>query len=116
LLDLGVTARFDGRDRALMSYALSFAGTPIFSHATFLLVSLVCLLALLRRRRAVDIAMGCLILSALAFTVSFFAISIACDYRYLYFLDLAALTGVVYLSGDVEEFVSNRLARMRAGR
>jgi hypothetical protein len=29
--------------------------------------------------------------------LSFYVISIACDYRYLYFLDLAAMTGLLKL-------------------
>jgi hypothetical protein len=37
---------------------------------------------------------------ALGFAASFLVISIACDYRYLYFLDLAAMTGVLYLALD----------------
>jgi hypothetical protein len=31
---------------------------------------------------------------------SFFIISIACDYRYLYFTDLAALAGLIYAAVD----------------
>src|SRR5262249_10137140 len=116
LRELELNIRFDARDRALTSYALAFAGTPVLSHATFLLVALACLFVLLRRRSAVDVAIACLILSALAFTLSFFVISIACDYRYLYFLDIAALVGTAYLSGDLEEFVSRHLARSKAGR
>ena len=34
-------------------------------------------------------------IAALAFALSFFVVSIACDYRYLYFLDLAAMTGAL---------------------
>ena len=37
---------------------------------------------------------------SLAFAASFFVISIACDYRYLYLLDMAAITGVLYLALD----------------
>jgi len=111
LRDLGMTARFDGRDRALTSYAFAYAGTPVLSHATFLLLSIICLFVLLRRRSPVDIAMACLILSALAFTLSFFVISIACDYRYLYFLDVAALAAVTYLSTDAEALVLRLLRR-----
>ena len=37
---------------------------------------------------------------ALAFAASFFVISIACDYRYLYLLDVAGITGVLYLAAD----------------
>jgi hypothetical protein len=110
LRDQGMTVRFDARDRALTSYALAYAGTPILSHATYLVVSLFCLLVLLRRRAPADIAIAGLILSAYIFTLSFFVISIACDYRYLYYLDVAALVALVYLSTDMEEFVSGCLA------
>ena len=47
--------------------------------------------------------MAALIASALAFTASFFVISISCDYRYLYFLDLSALAALFYLSLDTRE-------------
>ena len=33
--------------------------------------------------------------AALLFALSFFVVSIACDYRYMYFLDLAAMTGAI---------------------
>jgi hypothetical protein len=36
----------------------------------------------------------------MAFAASFFIISIACDYRYLYFADLAALAGLLYAAVD----------------
>ena len=55
---------------------------------------------LLWRREPADIAMAALIGGALAFAASFFVISIACDYRYLYLLDAAAITGVLYLALD----------------
>jgi hypothetical protein len=38
--------------------------------------------------------------AALMFAGSFLVISLACDYRYLYFLDLSAITGVLYLALD----------------
>jgi hypothetical protein len=41
-----------------------------------------------------------MLLASLAFTASFFVISIACDYRYLYALDLAALASLFYLALD----------------
>jgi hypothetical protein len=115
LSELGLKVRVDERDRALTAYALAFAGTPVLSHATFLLVSLICLFALLRRRSAVDIAMAGLVLSALVFTLSFFVISIACDYRYLYFLDVAGLVALAYLATDAEAFVSRLLRRREHG-
>ena len=37
---------------------------------------------------------------SLAFAASFFVVSVACDYRYLYPLDLAAITGLLYAALD----------------
>ena len=109
LHELGLKTRFDARDRALMAYGLMFAGTPVFAHATYLLLSLVCFIVLLLRRRPADLAIAGLLLSAFAFTLSFFLISIACDYRYLYFLDVAALVSAAYLSTDAGDWLRSRL-------
>ena len=49
---------------------------------------------------AADLAVIGLMLAALSFAASFFVISLACDYRYLYLLDLAALVGLVYWALD----------------
>ena len=43
-----------------------------------------------------DIVMIGLQLAGVAFAASFFIISIACDYRYLYFTDVAAMAGLIY--------------------
>jgi hypothetical protein len=116
LRELRMNARFDARDRALTSYALAYAGTPVLSHATYLVVSLFCLLALLRRRTPADIAIAGLVLSAFVFTLSFFVISIACDYRYLYFLDVTALLAAAYLSSDAGGILLSCLAWVNARR
>ena len=66
-----------------------------------------------------DIAIGAMQLSALVYTASFFAISIACDYRYLYVLDIAAVTGCFYLVLDwhwPEAWLRRRFARPDDGR
>jgi hypothetical protein len=52
------------------------------------------------RRQPADIVLAALQLAGVAFGASFFIISIACDYRYLYFTDLAALAGLIYASVD----------------
>ena len=96
LHDLGFERQIRPRDRALGNYANLFVGTPIFSHVTYALLALALLFVLLRRRRPADLAIALLLVCALVFTASFFAISIACDYRYLLFLDLAALVGCLY--------------------
>jgi hypothetical protein len=117
---LGMAPRFDARDRALTNYGLVFAGTPVFSHATYLVVGLIALIVLLRRRNASDVAIAAMLVGALIFTLSFFVISIACDYRYLYFLDVSAIVALIYLAPDLaeegREFLSALRRRNRARR
>jgi hypothetical protein len=100
MADLGIVARRSARDLALERYARSFMGTPFFSHAFYGMLAFVALVLLLRRRGPGDRAMAAMLGAAFAFTASFFVISIACDYRYLYFLDVAALTALFYLMLD----------------
>jgi hypothetical protein len=97
---LGLRPRWSATDSRLLIYDDGFTRTPASSHLTYALLALATAVALLRRRDPADLAMLGLIASALAFSASFFLISIACDYRYLYFLDLAAMTGVLYLAVD----------------
>ena len=75
--------------------------TPVLSHVAYAALALVLAGFLLWRRRPADVAMAGLQVGALGFAGSFFVISIACDYRYLYFLDLAAITGLVYVAMDL---------------
>lgn len=100
---LHMKVRFDARDRFLTAYGWAFAGTPVLSHAAFGALALFELYLLIRRRRNEDIAIGAMLASAFVFTASFFVISIACDYRYLYFLDVAALIALAYLAQDWRE-------------
>jgi hypothetical protein len=98
--DLGLKPRRDAGDLALAHYAKGFMGTPVFWHALFGILAIAGLIILLRRRSPGDIAMTALLASALVFTASFFVISIACDYRYLYFLDMATFSAIFYLALD----------------
>ena len=75
-----------------------FIGTPVLSHLLFAALALVLMILLLRRGQGSDIAVAGLAAAGLVFCLSFFVISIACDYRYLYFLDLAAMTGALKLA------------------
>ena len=99
--ELGLSPRRDARDRALETYGKALFGTPVFSHPAFAVLAASCLILLLRRRGPADIAVAAMLLGAFAFTLSFFVISIACDYRYLYVLDLSALAALLYLALDV---------------
>lgn len=100
LEELDLPARQDRRDRELYNYATWFFDTPVLSHLSFALVSLGVMVVLILRGRPSDWVLAGLQAGALAFTASFLVIALACDYRYLYFLDLAALFGLVHLALD----------------
>jgi hypothetical protein len=88
------------QDSQLANYASWWLDTPAFSHFVWALIAVAVSAYLLVRREGADVAMAGLLLSGLAFAGSFLIISLACDYRYLYFLDMAAITGVLYLAVD----------------
>ena len=100
LATMGMVPRRSAQDQRLYNYTTYFLDTPVYSHVTYGLVALTLAGVLLWRRRSADVPIAFLQLGALAFTACFFVISIACDWRYLYFLDLAAMVGVVYLAVD----------------
>jgi hypothetical protein len=92
----GLLARDDAKDDWDDDYASRFLGGPLYSHEFYgalLLVALGWIAANWQRgeRRAETIVTAAMGVSALAFTISFFVVSIDCDYRFLYFLDVAAM-------------------------
>ena len=97
---LHLKTQFDNDDRRLYNYVSWYLDTPAMSHVTYAIVALVAALFLLIRRDPGDIAIAGLMGAALAFAGSFFVISLACDYRYLYLLDLSAITGFLYVAID----------------
>jgi hypothetical protein len=97
---LGVQSGVDIQDQGLADYARRFYGTPVYSHLTWALAAAGVIVLLLRRRDPADWVFIALLGGSLAFTASFAVISVACDYRYLYLLDLAAITGVLYTALD----------------
>ncbi len=94
--DLGLARRWNARDAALARYAGMFIGTPLFSHLAFAAAAIALLILLLRRNGAVDLAVAGLLAGALLFALTFLIVSVSSDYRYLYFLDLATLTGAFH--------------------
>lgn len=94
----GLAARETDKDDWDGDYAAAFLGTPVFSHAAYAVLALAMLVLTARdlvRRQAVEmIATVGMLVAVLAFTASFFVISLACDYRYLYFLDVAAMAAL----------------------
>jgi hypothetical protein len=100
LKTLDLPAGMDTRAQGLAAYARRFYGTPVYSHLAWMLAAIAVIALLWRRREPADWVIIALEGGALAFTASFFFISVACDYRYLYALDLAAMTGLLYLALD----------------
>jgi hypothetical protein len=95
---LGLIGRMDRRDELLAAYVDRLRGTPVFSHAAYALVAIVLAVVLVLRRRPPDVAIAALLLGALAYSATFFFLSVCCDYRFLYFLDLAAMAAVLYVT------------------
>jgi hypothetical protein len=93
---LGLTARIRPQDQALANYARLFFATPVFSHLAWGALALVLMIMLLRRGGDADLAVAGLLAGALLFTITFVIISIACDYRYLVFLDFSAMAAALY--------------------
>jgi len=97
----GLKARRTDRDDLAEDYASDFYGTPVFSHLAWgavLVIGLALAAADIRRgARGADliavIAMGA---AALLYVAAFFVISGSCDYRYMYFLDVAAMAMLVH--------------------
>jgi hypothetical protein len=101
LKELGIHPRLDARDVALWHYGDFFLyHTPVFSHALFAVLAIAVLVIVLRRRAPADFMIAALIAAAFVFTATFVVLSIACDYRYLYIIDLSALAGTLYVAAD----------------
>ncbi|TAJ72183.1 MAG: hypothetical protein EPO51_08710 [Phenylobacterium sp.] len=97
---LKMPRRLTQEDRKLFNYLTWYLDTPAMSHLAYAAVALLVGVLLLLRRDPADLVIAGLMAGALGFAASFFAISLACDYRYLYLLDLAAITGLLYLAID----------------
>jgi hypothetical protein len=107
---LGLKNQERPQDLALKAWGEPWSHSPLGSHLLYLAVDLVLLGMLLVRRRTADIAIAGMLAAALLFTATFFLISVACDYRYLYFLDVAAIAAGVYVAADPSDL---RLRRPR---
>lgn len=87
-------------DQQLHNYATWFYYTPVYSHLAYVLLAVGVLLLTLLRRDPADYVIAGLMAGVLGFTATFLVISLACDYRYLYLLDMAAMAGLFYLAVD----------------
>jgi 4-amino-4-deoxy-L-arabinose transferase-like glycosyltransferase len=95
-----IAQQIERSDQQLQNYATWFYYTPIYSHLAYALLALAVLAACLLRRDPADYVIAAMMVGALGFAATFLVISIACDYRYLYVLDMAAMAGLFYLAVD----------------
>jgi hypothetical protein len=93
---LGLKGGIRPQDQALADYARRFFATPVFSHLAWGALAVLLLIVLARRGTAPDLAVAGLLAGALLFALTFAVISIACDYRYLVFLDFSAMAASLY--------------------
>ena len=98
---LGLEPRHRAKDAWARRYSLAFVGTPVLSHLVYgaLAIILIGLAArdLARVPASADrVAVIAMLAAALSFAASFAVIGVACDYRYLYFLDLAAMAALLH--------------------
>jgi hypothetical protein len=100
LRDLDIQTGVSPQAAGLSGYARRFYGTPVFSHLTWAVVAMGMIVLLLRRRDPADWAIVGLLVGSLLFAASFAVISVACDYRYLYLVDIAAMTSLLYVALD----------------
>ena len=97
LKQLGLTAGIRQQDRLLADYGRAFFATPVYSHLAWGALALVLIAILMRRGGSADLVMSGLLAAALLFAMTFLIVSIACDYRYLVFLDLSVMASALYL-------------------
>jgi hypothetical protein len=96
---VGMSQRHDSKDEWLEdNYAEPLVGTPALSHVVFALAGLVCLSILLTRREASDWPMAGMLIASALYVLSYFFIGVACEYRYLFVMDMTTLVAMFYLS------------------
>ena len=98
--DVGLSIGVRAQDQALYGYATRFFQTPEFSHVFYALISIALIALLILRGQPSDIAIVAMLAAGLLVTGSYFIIGISCDFRFLYFMDIAALAGLLYVTID----------------
>jgi hypothetical protein len=94
-----MSQRHDDKDAWLEdNYAQPLVGTPALSHVAFALMGLVCLIVLLMRRKLSDWPIAAMLIASALYALSYFFIGVACQYRYLFVMDMSALAAMFYLT------------------
>lgn len=88
------------QDQVIFNYGARFFHTPIYSHVFYAFLALALVVILLRRKRLPDLAVAAMLSSAILVASSYFIMSLSCDFRFLYFLDVSALAALLYYAAD----------------
>jgi hypothetical protein len=98
ITNLGLVEGVRPSDQALYSWSSRVFQTPLFNHAFYLVLGIALMFVLVRGSFAEARSVAGLLIAAGLFTGSWFILSIACDFRYNYFLPLAVSTAAVALA------------------
>lgn len=96
LRDLGLVSRMNHRDRIIYEFSKNYWRGPLMNHLFYGVLSIFVTIVLWSKRSAEDSVMISMAASGILFSASFFFIGIACDYRYLYLLDMSSILLTMY--------------------
>lgn len=97
---IGMSAGVRAQDNAIYGYSSRFFRTPVYSHVFYACIAIALVVFFLLRGAPADIAIASMLIAALLFTAVFFFIALSCDFRFLYFLDAAAVASLFNFSVD----------------
>lgn len=99
---LHLVRRYDNRDEWLEdNYAEPLVKTAAFSHASFGILGFSCVIFFAIRRRPADLVLGAMLVSTALYSGTYYFIGVACQYRYLFALDVSVLASLFYLLTDI---------------
>jgi hypothetical protein len=103
-------------DQALYTYSRRFIGGPLMSPTFHCVVAILLLALLLLRPAQGRAAVVLMLVSALSFVASFLVIGIACDFRYTYFLPIAVIATLAYVSAQAPRLLLRLPGRTHSSR
>ena len=93
--DLHLSRGLRPSDEILYAYSAKYFDTPLFRQGFYLAVAVLLVLALAIFKPMQSRPFIAMLAAAITFTLSFAVIGLACDFRFLYFLDLSVFVALV---------------------
>ena len=111
---LGLTPPGPIRLRLGRAYGLAFTHSPVFSHLAYAALAVILAVLAWRVGAPEDPAVLAMLAAAAGFALSFLVAGVACDYRYLYFPDLAVMAALLHRAAAGWPRTVVQLSRERA--